>query len=166
MSSTKKHRIAYLHGLYSYPKPEKVAILQKYSQETVYAPQINYENNPALFEEILQACQHQEVDFIVGSSAGGLLGFWLSQHLQIHSVLFNPPLYKSEFIQRPELQIASPSFFCQIIQGVRDEVVSPEQTRDYLEAKVAKEHYALEMIESLAHQIDLATFSQTCEKYL
>ena len=163
---TKHQRIAYLHGLHSSPKPKKVAILQQYSQGKVYAPQLDYDDNPQLFEEIFEACRTQPVDFIVGSSAGGLLGFWLAQHLGLPALLFNPPLYKSEFIQRPALKTTAPAFFCQIIQGARDEVVSPEETRDYLQAEVKEAYYAIEILDSLAHQIDMATFRQTCAKYL
>lgn len=160
--------ILYIHGLHSYPKPEKVAILQDMA-DNVWAPQLNYKENPHTFNFLLEGGQHHNINFIVGSSAGGFMGYWLAPHLQCNALLFNPALaFQSVMQQVVALPNNAESFqsFYSIVLGEKDDVIPPQSTLDFLAKHNTSSQYQIDKIDTLGHQIDMDTYQYACNKYV
>ena len=82
----------YIHGLHSKVNLAKTAILENYFHR-VTALNINYTEELDAYHILRDQCVKESVDFIIGSSFGGYLGFYLSRELQLPSILFNPALF-------------------------------------------------------------------------
>ena len=80
-------KVTYLHGLESKQGGPKVDWLESHFEE-VWAPGMNYRENPHLFEEILS--QIEGTDLIIGSSMGGWFAYLLGTRTGIPTILFNP----------------------------------------------------------------------------
>ncbi len=160
--------ILYIHGLDSNPKPAKVALLQEMA-EHVWAPQLNYRENPHTFDYLLKGAQQHDINFIVGSSAGGFMGYWLAPHLQCNALLFNPALaFQSVMQQVLPSSNTSDVFhsFYSIVLGGQDDVIPPKSTLDYLVKNNTPSQYQIDKIDTLGHQIDMDTYQYACEKYV
>jgi len=159
--------LLYIHGLDSSPRPDKVAVLEGIANK-VWAPQLNYRKNNQVFSELLPEAIRQNIDFIVGSSAGGFMGYWLSKHLNCQALLYNPALAFQSVIQQiiPAEEAHTYEKTCQIVLGQKDNVIPPQSTIDYLQKNDQPAHYQIEIIEDLGHQIDLDIFKSTCQKYI
>lgn len=161
--------LLYIHGLDSSPRPDKTAILECIATQ-VWTPQLDYRANNNIFNELLSMAITEKINFIVGSSAGGFMGYWLAKYLDCRALLFNPALAFQSVIQQvlpvgPE-NISYQNTFLQIILGAKDEVIPPKTTIDYLANHEIPELYAIEQRPELAHQIDLNTFESMCVKYI
>ncbi|HAS40841.1 MAG TPA: hypothetical protein DCS93_10195 [Microscillaceae bacterium] len=159
--------LLYIHGLDSNPRPDKVAILEGIATN-VWAPQLNYRENNNVFGELLSEAIRQDIHFIVGSSAGGFMGYWLSKHLNCNALLYNPALAFQSVIQQivPVEETQAYQGRCQIILGRQDNIIPPQSTIDYLQKNDPSAHYQIEIVEGLGHQIDLDTFRSTCHQYI
>jgi predicted esterase YcpF (UPF0227 family) len=94
----------YIHGLESSPVPGKIEIMQKLGLE-VTALHLDYFLKPDSFEILKNEAIKNYVEFIIGSSYGGFLGYWLAEDLGLPCLLFNPAMaYKTEFVTFPELR--------------------------------------------------------------
>ena len=124
-------KILYLHGLDSFPKPEKVEILKKAGE--VSAPKLNYrafKDDLTLFNELADSIAIEKISHIVGSSFGGYMGFYLSEFCKIPAVLFNPALsFKN--LEVPVVKNFTDTTKT-IILGIYDNVINPEQTEDFI----------------------------------
>lgn len=117
-------KLLYLHGLNSCLHEDRREALQNYEIE-ILAPPINYEETSDLLDVFVK--KYNSIDFIVGSSAGGLLGFYLSGILQIPAILFNPALpFAKNYIDLPALPPREK--FLQVVIGAQDEVVSSQES--------------------------------------
>lgn len=148
----------YIHGLRSQVKPAKRAILEKYF-DRVYAYDIDYGIRKDAYDYLLAACRREGIDFIVGSSFGGYLGFYLAGELGLPSLLFNPALlyggHDDVYVPR---KVRRPVPFSLFVLGMRDEVVRPETTRQFLAAHPEERGIHVMECNWLPHQIDLKTF--------
>ena len=159
--------LLYIHGLDSSPRPDKVAVLQTLATK-VWAPQLDYRNNNNVFSELLKLAKSEQINFIVGSSAGGFMGYWLTRHLDCRALLYNPALAFQSIIQQiaPLEEKQLHQAFYQIILGKQDDIISPQSTLDYLKEHDQPDNYQIETIQDLGHQIDMNTFEYTCHKYI
>ncbi|WP_299455758.1 YqiA/YcfP family alpha/beta fold hydrolase [uncultured Microscilla sp.] len=159
--------LLYIHGLDSSPRPDKVAVLQDIA-DNVWAPQLNYRENPDTFAYLLEGAKKREINYIVGSSAGGFMGYWLAPHLQCKALLFNPALAFQSIIQQIVTLTTVTSFqpFYSIILGGQDEVIPPQTTLDFLMKHNSPTQYYIDHINSLGHQIDMPTYEYACYKYI
>lgn len=160
--------ILYIHGLDSTPRPDKVAVLQDMA-DNVWAPQLNYRENQHTFSYLLEGAQKQNINFIVGSSAGGFMGYWLAPHLQCNALLFNPALAFQSVIQQVLPVADTPKTFqpfYSIILGAQDDVIPPQSTLDFLAKHNTPSQYEIDKIATLGHQIDMDTYQYACNKYV
>ena len=67
-------KVLYLHGLNSTLHTDRRQVLKSFDLD-IYAPQIDYEGNPNALQELLDT---YDVDMVIGSSAGGLGGYYFS----------------------------------------------------------------------------------------
>jgi len=148
----------YIHGLHSNVNPDKKLILEKYFKK-VTALHLDYPNQIDTFKILNEVSINQKVDFIVGSSFGGYLGFYLSKKLQMPSILFNPALFfgHQDKIFIPEKPTLSTPFTTVVI-GEKDTVVRPETTRKFILQNASNDNIHIISCSWLEHIIDLNTF--------
>ncbi len=151
----------YIHGLDSHPVPEKLEILKKSGLDVV-ALHINYRKENGVYEKLKSTIQKEKVEFIVGSSMGGFLGFWLAEDMGLPCLLFNPAM---NFIDKlvphlPEIE----NHLCParyVVIGAHDESVDPQKNIRFF--KNAERDDCLQRVvvcEWLAHQIDYNTLEE------
>jgi len=157
-----KIKAVYIHGLDSEPLPEKLEIMKQAGFE-VFALHLNYRENKNVYNELKELILDKKAEFIIGSSFGGMLGYWLSEEMGIPALLFNPAMvYQSVQVTIPKID----NLNCpmrMIILGEQDDVVDPiknkqffkEQERERLKQKVLSCSW-------LGHSIDFQTFEEMC----
>lgn len=149
--------ILYIHGLNSSPKAEKLEILKAKGHQ-VFALHLDYENEPKTFEILKKYAIEHQIDFIVGSSAGGYIGYWLGQELRIPQLLFNPAVGKRSITYDINYKIEEQEQLKSwVILGEKDKVVEPKSTLNFFENK---SNIRIIIAQWLAHQIDLQTFAE------
>ncbi|MFC2130229.1 YqiA/YcfP family alpha/beta fold hydrolase [Bacteroidota bacterium] len=149
-------KILYLHGLDSYPKPDKVNIFK--TKGEVVAPKLNYyafQNDITLFNELANSIKLEKITHIVGSSFGGYMGFYLSEYCKIPAILFNPAIAHTS-IEVPVINDFNNSSK-NLILGIHDDVVNPANTIKFIN----ENHYSNSRIvkENFGHQVPLNIFS-------
>ncbi|WP_154656974.1 YqiA/YcfP family alpha/beta fold hydrolase [Hugenholtzia roseola] len=169
---SKPCQVLYIHGLDANPSAEKVEILKQYFGEQVFAPQLAYRQNLNTFQDLKSFLEEKMKNnpvptFIVGSSAGGLMGYWLAKHLGLSALLFNPALaYLSVFqtIDKEIKQILP--FWVYLVIGEQDEVITPDSTYDFLQNNENPAYYTIKKIENLGHRIDIETFEKSVKNFI
>ena len=153
----------YIHGLDSFPVPEKIDILKKQGLNTV-ALHIDYRNNKDVFEILLQFAIEHKIELVVGSSLGGYLAFWIGAKLKVPQILYNPAIhYEKNFgWEIPEISIPTNIFRC-IILGDKDGIVNPELNYSYFNKQLKSDYTKMIRCSWLGHKIDLCTFEETIQ---
>lgn len=150
--------ILYIHGLNSFPHPERLEVL-KSKRHQVFALHLDYENEPKTFKILKNYAIDNQIEFIVGSSAGGYIGYWLGQELAIPQLLFNPAVGLRSIEQDTDYEIKeNVTLQSWVIIGEKDEKVAPESSLDFFESK---QNIRVIIAQWLAHEIDLQTFVES-----
>ena len=76
----------YIHGLDSSPKKNKLNIIKKKS--TDFSFHLDYRNETNTFKILSDCIKENNINSVIGSSFGGMLGYWLSKKHKIPSLLF------------------------------------------------------------------------------
>ncbi len=153
-------KILYVHGLDSYPHEQRLEWLRS-AGHRVWALHLNYREQADAFFLLEKVIVSEGIDFVVGSSLGGRLGFWLGEKHGIPGLLFNPALA----MEIPGLQVPvmeptrCPARW--IVLGETDEVVDPHASWAWLR-QLPCNRLSVAMIQGLGHQIDAATYEQSC----
>jgi hypothetical protein len=82
--------ILYLHGLESKLSPQKKSVLERFG--TVIAPDLDYQNNPNVFNLLLKLNEEHHFDVVIGSSMGGFMGYYFANTINCPALIFNPAL--------------------------------------------------------------------------
>lgn len=150
-------RILYLHGLHSSPHTGKVGELERRGHEVV-APHIKYEEfsaTVAIFDWAKELVEREQIEYIVGSSMGGFLGYWLGQAMEVPQLLFNPALaYNSMLFETPPVEVRDGARSW-VVLGKRDETIPAQLNIDFFVDKVGAR---VVVAEWLGHRIDMETF--------
>jgi uncharacterized protein len=153
-------RILYIHGLDSAPHPERTQSLEDAGHQ-VQALHLDYRAQPDAYAILRQLARREEIDFIIGSSLGGVLSFWLAEEMGVPCLLFNPAVY----LTRPEInieleaQLGCPARW--VVIGDQDEVVDPGQSWYFFQQPEQQQTWQrVVRCQWLGHQIDLATFRE------
>lgn len=155
-------KILYIHGLDSSPNPERMEWLSDRGHD-VSALHLDYRNQPDSYELLLRKGESERIEYIVGSSLGGRLGFWLSEELGLSCLLFNPALaLEIPGLEDPKLE--NPRCKSRhIVLGAQDEVVNPQATWEWLKKAERKGlTQRVGMFQHLGHQIDQDTYVESC----
>lgn len=150
----------YIHGLDSEPRKEKLKILENHDFET-FALHLDYRKEKDAFFILKQIIEKEKLEFLVGSSLGGFLAYYLSANQNIPCLLFNPAMLIDEKIKLNIIdQIITPCPFRMVIIGEKDKSVNPKINKDFFKqnensAKIQK----VLSCQWLAHQIDTETFN-------
>lgn len=156
--------ILYLHGLDSKLSPKKRQILEKYGK--VFAPDLDYYQDPNAIESILKMYQDVELNTVIGSSMGGFAAYHVSNALFRPALLFNPALEKRSVPQTIPAEENNYNNLKQIIIGQRDDVVAPADTLSFLSKNfnpVTDIH--LRLVPWLGHRIPVELFEKEVELF-
>ena len=155
-------KILYIHGLDSYPHEERLEWLQSAGHQ-VWALHLNYRKQPDAFYLLENVIDNEGINFLVGSSLGGRLGFWLGEKHGIPALLFNPALaMEIPGLQVPEMSpVSCPLRW--VVLGETDDVVDPQASWTWLkQLPCDRASLSVAMIQGLGHQIDARTYEQSC----
>ncbi|MEL6191361.1 MAG: YqiA/YcfP family alpha/beta fold hydrolase [Bacteroidota bacterium] len=154
-------KILYIHGLDSSPNPDRIGYMEEMGHEVV-ALHLDYREQPDAYHILDKYAREELIEGIVGSSLGGFLGFWLSQHLGVPCLLYNPAMW----LDAVELKIPAPKKDAcpqrYVVLGDEDDVVDPDQNWQFFSQ--AGKNQGLQSVircQGLGHQIDVRTFQDT-----
>lgn len=152
--------VLYIHGYESKPVAEKTSAIAELGC-TVIAPQLHYKEVMGTYNRLKQLALEFKADWLIGSSLGGYSAFWLSQELQIPTLLFNPALAFRRIdpgLVSKDLNI----YFHQhtIFLGLKDDTVDPVSTKSWLQQQNILEYTKLIEYSDNGHQISLPVFKE------
>ena len=151
----------YIHGLDSYPVPEKTQIM-KDAGLTVVALHINYREKLGVYETLKDTAIRKKVKFIIGSSLGGYLGYWIAEDLGLPCLLYNPAMTYDDVFYSKIPSIDDPKCPARyVVLGARDKTLKPKDTIKFLKANEREDlNQQILTCEWLGHQIDFKTFEE------
>lgn len=155
-------RLLYLHGLYSSPNPEKMAALSALGLQPTN-PQIDYARKD-VFSWLHEMALDIKPAYIVGSSMGGYVGYYLAKLLNTPALLFNPA-FRFKNTAAPEVEKESmhnPQFH--IVMGAHDDVVLPHETLSFL--LEAPGNYEIWLEHEMGHQVPLPFFAKYAQRFM
>lgn len=156
--------ILYIHGLDSKLSDEKRTILEKYGK--VYAPDLNYYNDPNAIESILNYYPEVEINTVIGSSMGGFAGYHVSNALNLPALLFNPAVVKRSVHQNIPKEIDSHNSLKQIVLGQQDDVVNPADTLMFLSENFNPvTNFYLRLVPQNGHNIPIPLFEEEVRSF-
>lgn len=152
----------YIHGLDSFPVPEKTEILKNAGLDVV-APHLDYRKQTDAYQIVKSLAIENQVKFVIGSSLGGYVAFWLAEDLGIPCLLYNPAMTYQRLFGKYLPPIAHR--LCQeryVVIGSMDETVNPIKNRKFFQKLDTTDcHQRVIVCEWLSHQIDFKTFEET-----
>ncbi|MEG0696910.1 YqiA/YcfP family alpha/beta fold hydrolase [Algoriella sp.] len=161
-------KFAYLHGYQGFVTDEKREYLD--SLGDCFAPTIDYDNAPTLVQDLMEQFTKEPIDFIAGTSLGGMLSYYLGLMLNVPVLMFNPAVIAIERLKPflPEqLLKAVPSQRNLIFTGLKDDVVEPQFQIDFVE-NLKQQNANIEQIfyVDMTHLVTLQEFKKAFETFL
>lgn len=152
----------YIHGLDSFPLPGKLEILIKSGLEVI-APHLDYRTQTDVYQIVKLLAIENQVKFVIGSSLGGYVAFWLAEDLGIPCLLFNPAMtYQrlfGKYLPTITHRLCKERY---VVIGSLDETVNPIKNRKFFQKlDTTNCHQRVIVCEWLSHQIDFKTFEET-----
>lgn len=151
----------YIHGLDSFPVPTKKQIM-KDAGLSVVALHINYREQLAVYETLKDTAIRKKVKFIIGSSLGGYLAYWLAEDLGLPCLLFNPAMIYDDVFYSKIPTIDDPKCTSRyVVLGAKDKSLKPKDTLKFLK-KHNRGNLNQQVVtcDWLGHQIDFKTFDE------
>ncbi len=152
----------YLHGLDSELSEDKRYALERHTR--VFAPKLDYRSLENPFDTALKLATKQNIDFVVGSSMGGFLGYYVSWALGKAALLFNPALPYTTLGLTPPTISEPKDRFLKIILGGKDDIIDPKDNFNWI-LQNEQINYDVKFISQLGHQIPLDVFEREVEDF-
>lgn len=155
-----KIKALYIHGLDSSPLPEKISIMEQAGME-VSALHLDYRTNKKVYFELKNLISENNIEFIIGSSFGGMLAYWLGEDMGIPVLLFNPAMvYQSVQVEIPVIKEGSCPLRL-VVLGEKDNLINPRENKIYFSKKERNGLTQKILVCSwLEHSIDFQTFDE------
>ncbi|OQY00593.1 MAG: hypothetical protein B6I20_08525 [Bacteroidetes bacterium 4572_117] len=153
-------KVVYIHGLDSKPLPEKLEIMKQAGMD-VSSIHINYRENPDSYPELKKLIVDTKTELIIGSSFGGMLGYWLAEELGVACLLFNPAMvYQSIEVNIPQVKENNCPLRL-VVLGELDDVIDPVKNKKFFFEK-QRQSLTQKVVSCswLGHSIDFQTFEE------
>ena len=122
----------WLHGMGGKPNQEKIAYMESQGLK-MHALHLDYNHEPRSFEILRDYIVENSIEFMVGSSHGGFLAFWLNEELNIPCLLLNPAVSISlKRKTKPDLT-GLKGEFCIVALGALDQQVDAQRTLKFMD---------------------------------
>lgn len=152
-------KILYLHGLDSFLQDDRKAVLKQFG--TIKAPVLDYLNTPCLFEKLI--ADYQDCNVIIGSSAGGLVAYYLAQKLKKACLIFNPALPFRDKMSFSTYFDTNYSEFMLVVVGKQDEVINSSESLQILQEDILlTQNVEIHIINTMKHSYPIEIFEQEC----
>jgi len=150
----------WLHGMGGSPNQEKIDLLKSYGFE-MYALHLDYGKEPNRFEILKEYCLEKQIQFLVGSSYGGFLGFWLSEELAIPCLLLNPAVsLRGKEKTKPNITKLESSL-CLVALGNQDKEIDHKRTLLFMEKDEGEGKETLtKIVENEGHGFTMKAFEE------
>ncbi|MFV0226052.1 hypothetical protein OBJ96_13270 [Empedobacter falsenii] len=161
-------KFAYLHGYQGSVTDEKRNFLDALGE--CYAPAIDYDNTPTLIQDLVEKFTKEPIEFIAGTSLGGMISYYLGLILNVPVLMFNPAVIAVERLKPflPEqLLNGVPTQHNLIFTGLQDDVIEPKFQIEFVE-NLQKLNGNIEQIfaANMTHLITLEEFEKAFETFL
>lgn len=158
----------YLHGYQGFVTEEKKSILSTIGE--VYAPKIDYDLQPTILHHLYNEFKKEKLDFVSGTSLGGILSYHLALLLEVPCLLLNPAVTAlnqiKPFIPQEALTI-TPQKDVVVVVGMKDEIVNPSVQIEYFEMiKEKSPNIWIKKNEDLTHFVPVEVFQQSFEEFI
>jgi uncharacterized protein len=151
----------YIHGMNSKPWQEGIAVLQEYGLET-FALHLKY--NHQSFDVLKNFILENQIEFLVGHSHGGFMGYWLAEELGLPCLLINPSvsLRAKKKVSPAVSQLVCP--ICLVVLGGKDELVNPHRSMQFFEVVARPDKIThIQFLPEEVHSLPLSTFRDMVE---
>jgi uncharacterized protein len=148
----------YIHGMGSSPWLTGISVLQGFGLET-FALHLNY--NHQSFYTLRDYILENKIEFLVGHSHGGFMGFWLAEDLGLPCLLTNPSLSlrAKKKVSPAVSQLACP--LCMVVLGGKDELVNPQRSLQFFEQDARPNKIThIQFLPEEDHRLPLPVFTQ------
>lgn len=153
----------YLHGYQGFVTKEKKAFLDNFGE--VYAPHTDYDQNPKILFQLLEKFKDEQLDFVSGTSLGGILAYHLALALDIPCLLLNPAVTAMELIKEylpKNTIIKKPNQLVNVIVGGKDDIVKPNLQIKFFKQLMDPNHLIdVKIYEELGHFVPLEIFEES-----
>ncbi len=156
----KTMKTLWLHGMGGIPNQEKMNLLENYGFE-VYSLHLDYAKEPNRFEILRDYCLEKNIRFLVGSSYGGFLGFWLSEELAIPCLLLNPAVSLRGKEKTKPNSTKLKSSLCMVALGNQDKEIDYKRTLLFMEKdKREGKEILVKVVEDEGHGFSMEAFEE------
>ncbi len=161
-------KFAYLHGYQGFVTDEKREYLETLGD--CFAPTIDYDNAPTLVQDLIAQFTKEPIEFIAGTSLGGMLSYYLGLVLNVPVLMFNPAVIAIErlkpFLTEQLLQ-AVPNQKNVIFTGLKDDVIEPKFQIEFVDALKSKKANIEQIFDAdMTHLITLQEFEKAFDTFL
>lgn len=152
-----------MHGMGARPKTWQLDCLKNAGLEP-YALHVDYTKSPDKFEVFKDYIKDNQIEFLVGRSHGGFMGYWLSEETGLPCLLMNPQLsLRADKYTRPKISQRKSSLSC-IVLGTNDRLVNADRSLLYIEKdKSSKSTVKIKILDEIGHWLDIDTFTEVLE---
>lgn len=157
---TKQLKGVYLHGYQGFVTEEKKAFLDDFGE--IYAPFVDYDNQPTILIELYEKFKEEKLDFVSGTSLGGVLIYHLALLLDVPCLLLNPAVTAIDqvkaFIPRGAFEI-KPTNKIYVLIGMKDQIINPKIQLNFFEnIKNESNNVILKIDDNLEHFVPYEDF--------
>ncbi|CAM2981344.1 YqiA/YcfP family alpha/beta fold hydrolase [Flavobacterium frigoris] len=157
--------ILYLHGLESKLSPQKQSVLERFG--TVIAADLDYYNNPNVFDLLLELNKEHKFDVAIGSSMGGFMSYYFANTIKCPALLFNPALPHRPVPQNiPDLNSSNSSSLLHFALGGQDDVIKANDNLKWIsENRQTTTDIKISIHNQMGHQILLDVFEKEVTEF-
>ncbi|MBO6213238.1 YqiA/YcfP family alpha/beta fold hydrolase [Algoriella sp.] len=161
-------KFAYLHGYQGFVTDEKRVYLNELGD--CYSPTIDYDNAPTLIQDLVAQFTKEPIEFISGTSLGGMISYYLGLILNVPVLMFNPAVIAIERLKpflSDELLNAVPQKQNMVFTGLKDDVVEPKFQIEFVENLKQKNANIMQFFdEEMTHLVTLEEFEKGFTTFL
>ena len=161
-------KFAYLHGYQGFVTDEKRVYLNELGD--CYAPTIDYDNASTLIQDLVAQFTKEPIQFIAGTSLGGMISYYLGLILNVPVLMFNPAVIAIERLKpflSDELLNAVPQKQNMVFTGLKDDVVEPKFQIEFVENLKQKNANITQFFdEEMTHLVTLEEFEKGFTTFL